>query len=203
MKNLKFFVALLVAMTVASCGNKAEKETHQKSNTVVEKVKPGNNLVKGARELAAESEALKKLDPIAIEDLKKWFPESIGGLSKTNSDAIAMAGAVTAFVTYGTHTNKQINLQMIDGAGDKGAAATGVFRAIKYDKTNNESYGDYNKIKEYEGTVVREDFDKNQNRYILGFFYNDRFAIKLKVTGFEQHEIWNIFKEFKLDGLTN
>src|SRR5690606_11665511 len=150
-----------------------------------------------------ESETLKKLTPISIEALKNWFPESIGDLPKTNSDALSMAGAITAFATYGPNTSKQIHLQLVDGAGEKGAAATGVFRAIKYDKTNKESYGDYSKIKDYEGTVVREDFDKSYNRYTLSFFYNNRFAVKLKVTGFEQNEIWSIFKEFKMKQLTH
>ena len=201
MKFLNYFVGLAMVFLFFSCGDNPENKLENNDSSLVEKVKTGNNVVQGARQLAAESEALKKLTPIPVETLKAHFPESIFGLPKTNSDGMDMAGLSTAFATYGHLTNHQINMQVIDGAGEKGAAATGAFRAIKYDQINKENNGDYNKIKEYEGTIVREDFDKVQNRYTLTFFYNDRFAVKLKITGFEQKEVWDIFKESKLQDL--
>jgi len=200
---LKITFVCFTSLLLYTCGNNDRSEASSKTNSVVNKIKTGNNLVKGARDLAAESEALKKLTPIPVETLKVFFPETIYSLPKTNSNAIDMAGASTAFATYGQNTSKQINIQLIDGAGDKGSAATGVYRAIKYDKTNREEYGDYTKIKDYEGTMVKEHFDKSQNRYTLEFFYNERFAVKLKVTGFEQKNVWSIFKEFQLDKLSN
>lgn len=185
------------------CYNCGEENKKPKTNSVVNKIKTGNNFVKGARDLAADSEALKKLTPLSTETLKTFFPESIYGLPQTNSNALDMAGTSTAFATYGQNTSKQINIQLIDGAGKKGSAATTVYRAIKYDTINKEEYGDYTKTKEYEGTKVKEHFDKSQNRYTLEFFYNDRFAVKLKVTGFEQNDVWSIFKEFQLNNLNN
>ncbi|MCB0461429.1 MAG: hypothetical protein R2816_07095 [Flavobacteriaceae bacterium] len=203
MKIKKHFITLLTAILCFSCGNEPKKQTNQKTNSVVEKVKTGNNFVKGARDLAAASEALKELTPISTETLKAFFPETIYGMPKTNSNALDMAGASTAFATYGQNTSKQIKLRILDGAGEKGSAATGVYRAIKYDKTNKEAYGDYIKIKEYDNTIVKEHFDKNQKRYTLEFFYNDRFAVNLQVTGYQQEDVWKIFKEFKLNQLSN
>jgi hypothetical protein len=186
-------------LSLVSCNKKNNTE---ETNSVINKVNTGNSLIKGARNIAAESEALKKIKPIDIETLKAFFPETINGLPKTNSNAIDMAGASTAFATYGQNTSKQINIQLIDGAGEKGAAATGVFRAIKYDNTNNEKEnGDYNKIKKYEDNIIRENYNKSLNRHTLTFFYKNRFAIKLKVTGFNQKDIWNIFKEFNVKSL--
>ena len=197
---------LTMSLVIVSCGNETKnngEDSAYKSSTTVEKIKTANNFVKGARDLTAESEALKKLIPIPVETFKAFFPETIYGLPKTNSNAMDMAGATTGFATYGQNTSKQINIQIVDGAGEKGSAATGVFRAIKYDKTNTESNGDYSKVKEYEGVAVREDFDQGQNRYTLTLFSNERFAIKLKVTGFEQKDVWTIFKAFNLNNLTN
>jgi len=202
MKYLNNYSLLLIVFLLLSCGND-EKKDAKDTNTIADKIKTGNNLVKGARDLAEESEALKNLTPISVETLKAFFPETIYGLPKTNSDALDMAGTSTAFATYGQNTSKQIKLRIIDGAGKKGSAATTVYRAIKYDKTNKEDYGDYIKTKEYEGTIVKERFDKSQNRYILEFFYDDRFAVNLKVTGFQQEDVWVIFKEFQLKNLIN
>ncbi|TWO32034.1 hypothetical protein E1J38_011705 [Seonamhaeicola sediminis] len=201
MKILNYYSLLLVLCLVLSCGNNEKKETNQKTNSVVNKIKTGNNLVKGARDLAAESEALKKLTPISVETLKAFFPETIYGMPKTNSNALDMAGASMAFAIYGQNTSKQINIRFFDGAGEKGSAATASYRAIKYDKTNKEEYGDYTITKAYEDSMVKEHFDKGQNRYTLEFFYNGRFAVNLKVTGFEQKDVWPIFKEFKLNNL--
>ncbi len=202
MKYLNNCSLLLIVFLLLSCGND-EKKDAKDNNTIADKIKTGNNLVKGARDLAEESEALKSLTPISVETLKAFFPETIYGLPKTNSDALDMAGTSTAFATYGQNTSKQIKLRIIDGAGKKGSAATTVYRAIKYDKTNKEDYGDYIKTKAYEGTIVKERFDKSQNRYTLEFFYNNRFAVNLKVTGFQQEDVWVIFKEFQLKNLIN
>lgn len=203
MKPLKCYIFLLVSCLLLSCNSNGKEKNNGNNSSVLEKVKTGNNFVNGARDLASESEALKKLTPISTETLKAFFPETIYGMPKTNSNALDMAGASTAFATYGQNTSKQIKLRILDGAGEKGAAATGVYRAIKYDKTNKEAHGDYIKIKEYDDTIVKEHFDKNQNRYTLEFFYNDRFAVNLQVTGFQQEDVWKIFKEFKLHNLIN
>ena len=184
-----------------SCGGEEKQSSKVSTNTVIGKIKTGNNLVKGARELATESEALKELTPIAIEKLKAFFPETVYGLPRTNSNALDMAGASTAFATYGQNTSKQIKLRILDGAGDKGSAATAVYRAIKYDKTNREEYGDYTRVKNYDHIIVKEHFDKGQNRYTLEFFYANRFAVNLKVTGFEQNDVWPIFREFQLKNI--
>ncbi|TBN06711.1 hypothetical protein EYD45_02170 [Hyunsoonleella flava] len=200
---LKITFVCFTSLLLYTCGNNDRSEASSKTNSVVNKIKTGNNLVKGARDLAAESEVLKKLTPISVETLKAFFPETIYGMPKTNSNALDMAGASTAFATYGQNTSKQIKLRILDGAGEKGSAATTVYRAIKYDKTNKEAYGDYIKIKEYDNTIVKQHFDKNQNRYTLEFFYNDRFAINLQVTGFQQKDVWAIFKEFQLHNLIN
>ncbi|MEY8847653.1 hypothetical protein AB9K26_02500 [Psychroserpens sp. XS_ASV72] len=200
-KHILISAMFVIQVVLFSCGSDNKREADTKTNSVVEKVKTGNNFVKGARDLASESEALKKLTPISTETLKAFFPETIYGMPKTNSNALDMAGASTAFATYGQNTSKQIKLRILDGAGEKGSAATTVYRAIKYDKTNKKEYGDYIKIKEYDNTIVKEHYDKNQNRYTLEFFYNDRFAVNLKVTGFQQEEVWKIFKAFKLNTL--
>lgn len=203
-KHILISTIFVIQVMLFSCGSDNKKEDeNQKTDSVVEKIKTGNNFVKGARDLAAESEALKKLTPISTETLKAFFPKTIYGMPKTNSNALDMAGASTAFATYGKNTSKQIKLRILDGAGEKGSAATGVYRAIKYDKTNKEEYGDYIKIKEYNNTIVKEHYDKSQNRYTLEFFYSDRFAVNLQVTGFQQEDVWPIFKEFKLNELNN
>lgn len=202
-KHILISAIFVLQSILLSCGSDSKNEVNKKTNSVIEKVKTGNNFVKGARDLASESEALKKLTPIPVETLKAFFPETIYGMPKTNSNALDMVGASTAFATYGKSTSKQIKLRILDGAGEKGSAATGVYRAIKYDKTNKEAYGDYIKIKEYDNTIVKEHFNKSQNRYTLEFFYNNRFAVNLQVTGFQQEDVWKIFKEFDLNKLNN
>ena len=140
---LKVTFLLLLSLLLFYCDNNTKNEANKQTNSVVEKVKTGNNFVKVARDLATDSEVLKELTPIPVETLKTFFPETIYSMPKTNSNAMDMAGASTAFATYGLNTSKQIKLRILDVAGEKGSGATNVYRAIKYDKTNKEEYGDY------------------------------------------------------------
>jgi hypothetical protein len=197
MKILNYYKLLLVVCVFFSCGKNAKEETTEKSTTVAEKVKSTTSPLEKIRAINKTQEILKAKEPITLEVLNSWLPETVKDLKKTKGGAISQNGVIGINAEYleqdnpyGKHYAKKVNILIIDGYGERGAIAVMGYLAIQQEANVS-----------YDNIPVKEEFNSSNKTYTLSFFYNNRFGVELKAKGFEQQELWGIFKAFKLNTL--
>lgn len=190
-----------VVLLLVSCSSKENRKKKLETPNSVELIKPQHDTPKESEKVNGALETLSKMQHFSKEEFIAWAPENIKGLPKTHADANIMVGIGQGMVNYGKSSDKHIELMIIDGAGPNGASAVAPYRSIK-DRTFTEKneYG-HTRMTQYEGTAVKEVYSISSKEYVLSFFYAERFGLQLKVTGFPQSELWNIFKEFNLERL--
>ena len=111
MKRIPFL--LLVATTVlAACNNKKPGEKKTVTITPIQNV---------ADDVQKQKEALNKLQPLSLDQLKAMIPESLIGAKRTNSEANSSMGAGLAYAEYALNDSTQISLNIYDCAGPAGA----------------------------------------------------------------------------------
>lgn len=205
----KTLLLLMISMSLMACGQEA-KQKNDNTKRPSKTFGKGASVVEKIRDQNKEVTALKSLEPITVEELEKWLPQTIKGMNKVKGGALAQDGIVGVNASYlskhpeyGKDYGKTLDILIIDGHGERGATASRSFVSIKYDNLNSENSDGYTKTITHESTVVKEEFDSHNNTYTLSFFYNNRFGVEMKLKGFEQKELWSVFKEINLEKLSN
>jgi len=194
---------------MTSCAQES-KQKNENTNKPAKTFGKGASAIEKIRALNKETSALKSLEPLKVKELENWLPETIKGMHKTKGGALTQDGIIGINASYlkehpeyGKDFGTTVSILIIDGHGEKGAVAAGSFVSIKYDNINSDKSNGYTKTIMYEDTVVKEEYTKHNKLYTLSFFYDNRFAVEMKLKGFEQNELWEVFKAFKLNELTN
>jgi len=205
----KLFLVIMVSMSLMAYS----QETKQNDDNAKKSSKSfgkGASVVEKIRALNKEKNALKTLNPLTIKELQDWLPDNIKGMHKTESTALTQSGItgvnaefLEEHPEYGKDYGKNLSILIIDGHGERGAAAVGPYVSVTYGNINTEKSNGYTKTVMYEDTAVKEEFNSNNNTYTLSFFYNNRFGVEIKLKGFKQNELWEVFKEFNLQSLNN
>jgi len=217
MKTITSNLIPLISLLLISCGSDQKQKVTQsdeKLETVASKKEPelkdvtrkarsGLDIVKKGRAIIETVNELETQQPLQVTDFENWLPSTIQGLDKSKGGAFDINGAIGASAQYGGDYNKNIHIRIIDARGKEGAGAAGSFVSIQYDNLNKETTSGYTKTVTYDDTVVKEEYDKDQNSYFLYFFYNNTFSVQMQTKGFPQEELWNVFKEFNLDELSD
>lgn len=173
---------LLLAFVIASCGNDKTKVSTTEKNedgtttkTEVD-VKGMNN---AADEMTEKMEALKKLKPLTIEQLKALLPEEFEGAKQSNYNASATMGYTYASAKYKKDNNTGLEIQLFDCAGEMGAMyySTAFWAGMNFQQENE---NEYTKTIDFMGGRAIENYRKEQNNSTLTFIVNDRLMVVLQ-----------------------
>ncbi|MFM9971283.1 MAG: YIP1 family protein [Burkholderiales bacterium] len=125
----------------------------------------------------------KCVDPIGIEQLKPFVPETVGGLPKTSSrtEKTGVAGLMVskAEATYSDGAGKEVQLDITDSGGASGLIGLAGWMGIQGEK--EDQYGS-EKTAKIDGRIVHEKISKsgdNEFSIVLG----DRFVVSAKGRG--------------------
>ena len=93
----QFLVPVLAATVVlTACGNAKVKEAHKNEDGTTTPTSYDMNSLKkmqeGTDEMTKKTEALKKLTPLSLDQLKALLPETLNGIKRTNYNANSAAG---------------------------------------------------------------------------------------------------------------
>ena len=195
---MKFTLILFCIFFVSSCKN-------DKTSTDLKNVK---NTIKAAtkmEEMKEEVADLSKITPISKEDFKAWLPDEIDGLKRTKYTAgnAMMVNISSIEATYQNEDrSKEIKLNVIDRAGEMGAASTmglTMMFSMNFDEETNESY---KRTVTKNGIKAVEEYHTLQNRTELQMLQNsDRFYVNLNAKGYNPEESWAVLKNFNFKGL--
>jgi len=200
MKN--FLIAIFAMATLAACENpvsKKIKETKQNVSNTKEAFKELNNMQEDMKELQQET-------PLTNDQLKAWLPDEINGMKRTGYKAgqgsymqIAMVEA-----TYTSEDNsKKFKVEVMDGAGEMGAAATaGVRILFSQDFEEEDQYKTRRTVKK-NGVKAIEEYQKNNNKSEIQMFHDGRFFVRGVGTNMDVDETWDAIDELEMDDLSS
>jgi hypothetical protein len=132
----------------------------------------------------------KRVDPIAIDQLKPFVPESFAGLPKTASSAekTGIAGLMVskAEARYGDGAGKSVSLDISDTGGVSGLMGLASWAGVEGEKEDDSGSEKTQKIG---GRLVHERSSKTGGTNEFGIVLGDRFVVSAKGNGVGLNEL--------------
>ena len=147
----------------------------------------------------------KRVDPVAIDQLKPLVPATFAGLPKTASSAekTGLAGLMVskAEATYGDGAEKQVTLEISDTGGVSGIMALAGWAGVEGESEDDS--GSERTHKE-NGRLIHEKSSKNGGTNEFGVVVGDRFVVSAKGRGVDLNTLKGAVGSLdlaKLDGM--
>ena len=126
----------------------------------------------------------KRVDPVAIDQLKVFVPESLAGLAKTASSAekngIAGLMVSKAEARYGDGAGKTVTLEISDTGGVSGLIGLASWAGMEGEKDDD---GSTEKTQKVGGRLVHERSSKRGGSNEFGIVLGNRFIVSAKGNG--------------------
>ena len=196
-KSLTLLSLLAICFSCENPVSKKIKETREQVSNTTEAFKELN-------EMQGDMEELQKVTPLTNDQLKAWLPDEVNGMKRIGFKAgqgsymqIAMIEA-----TYANEDkSKKFKIEIMDGAGQMGAAATaGVRILFSQDFEEEDEYKSRKTVKK-DGVKAIEEYRKNNNNSEVQLFHGERFFINAKGTNMDVNETWDAIGDLKMDKL--
>ncbi len=197
----RILLAVMAVSLLVGCKDnpvsKKIKETKQNVSNTKEAFKELNDMQK-------DMEELKDVTPLTNDELKSWLPEEINGMKRTSYKA-GQGSYMNIAMVEATYTNedksKKFRIQVMDGAGEMGAAATaGVRILFSQDFEEENEYSTRRTVKK-KGMKAIEEYQKNNNRSTIQFMKDNRFYFDATGTNMDIDETWDAIDELDADDL--
>ena len=126
----------------------------------------------------------KRADPIGIEQLKPFVPETFVGMPKTSSNAerTGLAGLMVskAEATYGDGVDRSVTLEISDTGGVSGLVGLASWVGAQGEKDDDDRYERTAKV---DGRLVHEERSKRGGVNEFSLVLGDRFIVSAKGQG--------------------
>lgn len=169
------------------------------------KLEENNNKIEAAEkggdtgaQVAAAAESLglilgggRRVDPIGIDQLKPFVPETFLGMKRTSSNAqkngIAGFMVSKAEATYAGDSGKNVTLAISDTGGASGLVGLASWASLQGEQENDDSYERVTKVN---GRLVHEQGSKRAGgRNEFGIILGERFVVSASGNGVELNEL--------------
>ena len=123
----RVFVFLFIScIAITACNSHGDKITvkDDKGNKATIDVSDAKEAAKKVEENAGKAEELKKLTPLTIDQVKALIPNELMGMNRSSFSANSAMGVSVGNGTYKGENDKEMNLEIIDCAGEMGANGT-------------------------------------------------------------------------------
>lgn len=196
----KFIIGIFTMGALMACENPVSKKLKETKENV-------SNTKKAFKEMNKMQEDIKelqKVEPLTNDEMKAWLPEEINGMKRTGYKA-GQGSYLQIAMIEGTYTNedksKKFRIEVIDGAGEMGAAATAGMRIMfSQDFEEEDEYRSRRSVKK-KGIKAIEEYRKNNNNSEVQLFHDNRFYLKANGTNMDINETWNAIEELDMDDL--
>ncbi len=180
---MKFFLTFFIAAGLfsISCNSNKDKITIKdaEGNKATIDLSGAKDMAKSIELSQGKAEELKKLSPLTMEQLKALIPEEFMGMKRSSFNTTNAMGVATCNAHYKNEDGKELNVEILDCAGEMGANMYSMrfFGLWNFEEENDNGY---QKTIDLNGDKAIEKFDKNNNRYELTYFTNERFLVNLE-----------------------
>ena len=196
----KLFLAIFAVVLVMGCDNpvsKKIKETKEQVSNTTKAVKEMTNMQEDMVEL-------QEMEPLTNEELKSWLPDEIDGMKRISYKAgqMGMVQIASIEAVYANEDkSKKFKVEVIDGAGAMGAAATMGMRMMFSQDFEEESEYKTRRTVTKKGVKAIEEYQKNNNRSTIEFMKDERFYMKATGTNMSLDETWDAIDELDTEDL--
>jgi hypothetical protein len=125
-----------------------------------------------------------RVDPVAIDQLKAFVPESFAGFPKraSNAEKTGIAGLMVskAEATYGDDAGKTVTLDISDTGGVSGLVSLASWVGVEGEKEDDNGS---EKTEKVGGRLVHQRTSKNGGRNEFGIVLGDRFVVSASGSG--------------------
>jgi len=132
----------------------------------------------------------KRVDPVAIDQLKVFVPDSLGGLAKTSSSAekTVIAGLMVskAEAKYGDGAGKSVTLEITDTGGVSGLMGFASWAGVEGEKDNDSAT---EKTEKVNGRLVHQRMSKRGGSNEFGIVLGNRFVVSANGNGVSLDEL--------------
>lgn len=188
MKNI--IISVFVFSLLIGCDNpvsKKIKETKENVSNTTKAVQEINNIQEDMKQL-------QEMEPLTNDELKAWLPDEIDGMKRISYKAgqMGMVQIASIEAVYANEDkSKKFKVEVIDGAGAMGSAATMGMRMIFSQDFEEETEYKIRRTVTKKGVKAVEEFQKNNNRSTIEFMKDERFYIKATGTNMSIDETWD------------
>src|SRR4051812_6317116 len=163
---------------------KKAEESNKKVEAAQKSGDPNAAAAAGVEALGALLGGGKRVEPLDIEQLKPFVPETFAGLKRTSSNAeksgIAGLQVSKAEARYSDDNEKSVQLEVSDTGGVSGMMAFAGWAAVQGERDNDEGSEKTQKI---DGRLVHEKSSKTGGTNEYAVVLGDRFVVSAKGDG--------------------
>ena len=149
-------------------------------------------------------EALKEITPLTNDELKAWLPDEINGMKRTSFKAGQTSFMKIASIeaSYSNEDkSKTFKIQVIDGAGEMGAAATAGMRMLFSQDFEEETETQVKRSIKKKGVKAIEEYRKDGSNCTIQFMQDDRFYINASGRNMDLDETWKAIDDLDVQNL--
>jgi hypothetical protein len=172
------------AMGKLQAMTKKLEESNKKMDAATKSGDPNAQAAAAVEGLGALLGGGKHVDPIAVDQLKTFVPDTLAGLPKTSSNAekSGIAGLMVskAEATYDDKAGKRVTLEISDTGGVSGMMALAGWAGVEGEKDDDEGS---EKTTHVNGRLVHEKRSKTGGTNEFGIVLGDRFVVSAKGNG--------------------
>jgi Yip1-like protein len=132
----------------------------------------------------------KHVEPIGIDELKRFVPETFAGLPKKTSNAektgIASLMVSKAEATYGDDAQKRVTLTISDTGGASGLVGLASWASLREEKEDDNGS---ERTLQVDGRLVHEKQSKRDDANEFSLVLGERFVVSASGTGVELKEL--------------
>ena len=201
---MKKLIVLSSLVLLLAC----KKETENTEPSILDAVE-GMSKIKdmgdAVKDFEKRTEELKKMKPVTSEVFKSVLQEEVNGLKRYgfSSGATSMVGTASGTAEYGDANAKNIEVVIMDGAGESGSAILAVMQmslSISVENIQNTKTEKSEEIQGYK-CITTNDTDENNLYASIMFIHDERFHITLTGTKMNLDEVKSFMKSLDLSQL--
>ncbi|HLF46057.1 MAG TPA: hypothetical protein VI548_06510 [Chitinophagaceae bacterium] len=180
---MKLFLSFIIAAVLfsISCNSNKDKITVRDAdgNKATIDLSDVKDMAKSMEQNQSKAEALKKLTPLSLDQLKELIPEEFMGMKRSSFNTTNAMGFASCNAEYKSEDGKELKVELLDCAGELGANMYAIrfFGLWNYEEENDNGY---QKTIDLNGDKAIEKFQKNNNQYNLTYFSNERLLVNLE-----------------------
>lgn len=197
----KYVMALFVLSAFIGC---KDNPVSKKIRDTKQNVSNTTNAVQEMTKMQDDIKDLQEMTPLTNEELKAWLPDEVKGMKRISFKAgeIGMMGIASIEAAYANEDkSKKFSINVIDGAGQMGAAATMGMRMVMSQDFEEEDEYRTRKTVNKNGKKAVEEYEISKNNSQIQCLEDNRFYLEAKGKNMDIDETWDAIDELKLKKL--
>jgi hypothetical protein len=197
----KYLIALFVVSAFIGC---KDNPVSKKIKETKEAVSNTNNAVQEMTKMQDDIKELQEKTPLTNEELKSWLPDKVNGMNRISYKAgqAGMMGIASIEAAYANEDkSKKFTLNIIDGAGQVGAAATAGLKMVMTQDFEEEDENGSRRTVTKNGEKAIEEYRSDNNNSKIQLMKSNRFYLEANGKNMDLDETWNAIEEIDLEKL--